>query len=127
MSNAPGKLDLVIYQGIGLDETFFYLAGDDDDALLPVDLTGCTADLTARLPGDLPTDTPRLNLTTANGGIVLNEEPGSIRFNFTDSTGIWWDGVAAPYDLDLRFSPDTSRPPRRLLIGSITISKEQRP
>lgn len=127
MANAPGKLDLVIYQGIGLDETFYYLAGDDGEPLLPVDLTGCTADLTARLPTDLPTDPPRINLTTANGGIVLNEEPGSIRFNFTAADDIWWDGVAAPYDFDLRFSPDLSRPPRRLLMGSITISKEQRP
>lgn len=126
MANAPGKLDLVIYQGIGLDETFYYLAGDDGEPLTPVDLTGCTADLVARLPDDLQTDTPRLHLTTANGGIVLNEELGSIRFSFTDSTNMWWDGVAAPYDFDLRFSPDLSRPPRRLLIGSVTISKEQR-
>jgi hypothetical protein len=122
MSNPPAKLDLVIYQGVPFDESFYYLAGEDCDAVLPVDLTGCTADLTARHPDDLPTDPPRVHLTTANGGIFLNEEPGLVRFYIADTSAFDWIG-AAGHDLDITFP---NRPARRLAIGGITVSKEYR-
>lgn len=54
----------------------------EDEAGTPIDLTGCTATFRARLQSG---ETPYLDLTTENGGVILGGTAGTIVVVFPDA------------------------------------------
>jgi hypothetical protein len=62
-----------------------------------------------------------LDLTTANGGIVLGDATGPVEIKLTDeqTAAITW--ASAVYDLEIEF---TNGEVRRLLQGAISVSPE---
>lgn len=82
-------------------------------------LTGCTARMHVRKSAAAPAII--LELTTANGGLILDEPAGLITVNATDAqTGAIPDGKYV-YDLEVVW-PDTKV--ERVLMGSFTVRGE---
>ena len=99
--SARDKLDLVMYEGATFSESFRW----ETDAATPVaiSLAGYTGIMHVRL--DIADETPLFELTTENGGIVI-ESPAAdgvytLHIAADDSEGICTDHemIAAPYDL----------------------------
>jgi hypothetical protein len=115
---AAFKVNLKIDQGATFSKLVTWKTGP---ALLavPVDITGCTARMHAR--GKIADAATLLDLTTANGGIVLGGAAGTVEIKLTDeqTAAITW--AAAVYDLEIEFADGTVR---RLLQGSISVSPE---
>ena len=85
----------------------------------PIDLTGFTARMQARL--DITSDSVLLNLTTENSGIVLGGKAGSVMLYISaqDTSMITW--AKAVYDIEL-VSP--SNEVYRLTSGNIVVTPE---
>lgn len=117
----PGRYDgLVIYQGATFDVTFTWRQTAVPPALLglPVDLTGYTARMQARV-AIASTDT-LIDLTTENGKLILGGMDGTVRLLLSDvetAALTWSRGV---WDLELDSGGDVTR----LLYGRIRVSKE---
>ena len=113
---AAFKLNLKVDQGGTYSKVVTWKAGTPAVA---VNLTGCTARMHVRAKlADLAV---LLDLTTANGGIVLGGVAGTVTINLTSAqtTAITW--LSAVYDLEIVFADLTVR---RLLAGSVSISRE---
>lgn len=120
MSNPPAKIPLTIYQGSDFLDYFIWSVGVGCATPTPVDLTGATARMQARAVAD--SSDVRLDLTTENGGIVLNEVPGKVRYNIphaVTSTLSWPDDTA--YQLEITLSNGQRV---RKAFGLITVSKD---
>lgn len=98
----PTKMPLLIRQGFDFNDEFTWLAGEECGPLVPINLTGCTALLQVRATPDSPD--VLLEMSTANGRILLNEEPGKVRYFVAaaDTASLWWD-TPAGYDLRITF------------------------
>lgn len=116
MSAAPVKLPLKFYQGATFRKVVTWKAGDP---AVPVDLTGCTARMHVR--AKLEDAAPLLALTTEDGGIVLGGAAGTVTIFVSDAgtAAITW--VSGVYDLEIEF---TNGDVRRLIYGTVTVSKE---
>jgi hypothetical protein len=84
----------------------------------PVDLTGCTAKLQVRLTVSEPT--PYIELSTANGRIVLGGAAGTVNITFEPSDTQTQTFRQAVYDLML-YWPSGS--PWRLFQGVVTLER----
>lgn len=107
-------IKLTIYQGATYRKRFRWLA-----AGVPVDLTGCTARMQVR--EEVESTTALLTLTTADGGIVLGGDQGTIDLEISDenTAAIAWEGGV--WDLEIAHpGGDVTR----LLMGSVSVSKE---
>jgi len=106
---------------LGVDTTTYdaYVSGGTADNGKPVDLTGYTARMQVRAK---VTDTATvLDLTTANGGIVLGGTAGTIRILATAAQTAALTIASGFYDLELI---DGTSAVRRLMEGAVTLSKE---
>lgn len=98
----PGELNLKIRRGSTFDHIFEFVEMDEETGEEgdPVDLTGYEARMHIRATVDAP-DPPELELTTANGKLVLGGTAGTVRviLSETDNLAISFDeGV---YDIEL--------------------------
>lgn len=110
----PFKHNITIIQGATLRDVTTWKAGDP---ALPVDLTGCTARMQVRARVEDPI--PLLDLTTANGGIILGGTAGTVTvyLSATATAAIQWK--AGVYDLEIEFGNGDVR---RLMAGSVSVS-----
>jgi hypothetical protein len=116
MSAAPLTYNIKLYQGATYRQMLTWKAGDPPQA---VNLTDCTARMHVRSEINLPTTL--LNLTTANGGIVLGGTAGTIEIVIADtltSGKSWREGV---YDLEIVLSNGDVR---RLIEGTVSMEPE---
>lgn len=112
---APGKLDLVAYQGASWDYTLTWLA-----AGTPVDLTGYDARMQVRESYD--SHDVILNLT-AGTGITLGGTAGTIYLEASATTTAGFDPTPNKqflYDLELESAGVVTR----LVEGTFTINPE---
>lgn len=98
----PGELNLVIQRGSTFDHIFEYCNADEytGEATTPINLTGYTGRMHIRATAGAP-DPPELELTTANGKLVIGGTAGTVRviLSETDNLSIAFDeGV---YDIEL--------------------------
>lgn len=114
---AAHKAPLDLEQGATYRNSWVWKSGPKG-AELPVDLTGAKA--FAEIRPDLESETVILLLSTENGRIFLNEEPGKIRFLITDedTAALSFDG--ATYDMFIEFA-DGSRV--RRMAGSVSLTR----
>lgn len=112
---SAAKLNLLIEQGADFSQRFIWKDSDQN----PIDLTGYTARMQIR--EKIESDTVLLELTTENGRITLNQEPGTIdlKINSLDSESLP-EGKSA-YDLELVSSTNFVT---RLLKGGVDIDPE---
>ena len=113
---SAAKVPLKIDQGSDFAITVTWRTGDPPTL---VDLTGCTAE--AQIREYLESPDTLIELSTANGGIVLGGTAGTVEIIIThDQTEAveWVDGV---YDLEVTFANGSKK---RLLSGTVTISPE---
>lgn len=106
--------------GVNSSDYNAYLSGGVVQYNTPVDLTGFTARMDIR--ANQQSTTPLLQLTTANGRIILNVGDSTITLliDAPDTEGLsWTQGV---YDLEL-ISGDVTPVVTRLLSGTITVSR----
>ncbi len=106
--------DFTLLQGATLDKSFtFQSAGS------PVNLTGYTARMQLRATVDAVS--PLLDMTNANGKIILGSGTGNIRLlvSATDTAALNFS--TAVYDLELVTAGGVVR---RLLRGTVTLDKE---
>ena len=113
---AAFKVNLKIDQGATFSKVVIWKTGTPP---VVVNLTGCTARMQVR--GKLTDTAALLDLTTANGGIVLGGIAGTVTLNVSaiQTAAISW--TSAVYDLEIIFADGTVR---RLLSGSISVSPE---
>lgn len=112
---SAAKLNLLIEQGANFSQRLIWTDSDQN----PIDLTGYTARMQIR--EKVESDTVLLELTTENGRIILNQEPGTIdlEINSLDSESL--PAGKAVYDLELISSTNFVT---RLLKGGIDIDPE---
>jgi len=110
-----GKLDIVIEAGT----TFDYILSYADCDGLPIDLTGYTARMKARTSHS--SLTVLLDMTTANGKLVLGGIAGTIQLllDAVETAGLTF--TCAVYDLEL-VSPGGVV--TRLIEGKVSVSPE---
>lgn len=111
------KINLVIEAGATFDPSWTWKVGATQATAVPVDLTGATARLQVR--DEHGSSTILLELTTANGGIILGDAAGTVALLVTDeaSTAFTWEeGV---YDLEIEF---TDGKVRRWSSGTVRVS-----
>lgn len=108
---APGSLDLTIYQGATYTQTLTWKIDGD-----PVDLTTYTARMQARTTYDAP---PTLNLATGSG-ITLGGAAGTITISITAANTATLPAGRYLYDLEMVNGSTVTR----LLAGRLTISPE---
>ena len=112
----PAKLKLKIIQGATFRKPLVWLA---PDKTTPIDLTGCTARMQVRSEVESPT--VLLELTTANGGIVIDGPAGKMTLHISpaDTASVTWEGGV--WDLEVVHpSGDVTR----LAQGSISVLPE---
>lgn len=122
---AAGKLNIAIEQGATWRRrlTWHEPAPDNSDPGTlgpPKDLTNCTAHMQIRQKAGTPV---LVNLTDANGGIVLGGDAGTIDIVITAAQTASVTLKAAAYDLYVTFPPanDGEAPDvRRVLEGTVT-------
>jgi hypothetical protein len=117
MAQLPiAEADICIFQGATLNQTLFYETGDPST---PVNLAGFTAKMHIRSKPE--SKALILELSTANGRIILNETTGSIRLfiSATDTANLSVCDKAV-YDLELYSGSITTR----ILQGNVIISPE---
>lgn len=111
-----GKAKLKIEQGATFRHKFIWSAGTPP---VPVDLTGCIIRMQVR--SEIKSKTVLLELTTENGGILLEPLLGSISLyiSATDTAEFTWtQGV---WDLEIEYTDGTVK---RLLKGSVLVDPE---
>ncbi len=113
---APGRYDMTIYQGATFDVTLTWKTGDPATA---VNLTTYTARM--QLRSTVESSTVALELTDANGRLILGGAAGTIRLllTATDTAALAQGGYA--YDLELVTASGTVT---RLVEGRVTVSPE---
>lgn len=113
---AAFKLPLKIDQGATFNQLVTWKTGTPP---VVVNLTGCTARMQVR--GKLTDAAVLLDLTTANGGVVLGGIAGTVtvKISALQTAAITW--LSAVYDLEIIFADGTVR---RLLSGGISVSLE---
>lgn len=106
---------------IGVNTTSYsdYVSGGKADNGLPVDLTSWTARMQIRT--STASSTVAVDMTTANGRIVLGGTAGTIRLLLSDAVTAGISITSGVYDLEL-IAPDTTV--RRLIYGNVTLVKE---
>lgn len=109
----PGKHSFLLYQGTTLRKEFTWTANN-----VPVDLTGYTG--RAQLRQSAGDSVAALDLTTLNGGIIIDEPNGKITMYATDAQTQLLISDKYVYDLEIT---DTRGDVQRLIEGIITISK----
>jgi hypothetical protein len=91
----PGHYDLVIQEAVGYDKRWVWSTEDAAGVVTPVNLTGWTAKI--QLRERYESTTSKLDLTTANGKIVLGGAAGTIDVTISkadaDALGPTWRGV----------------------------------
>ena len=112
---SPGRYDMTIYQGASFDTTLTWKVGDP---ATPVNLTGYTARLQVRTSVDAATTA--LELTTANGGIVLGGAAGTVALAVTAAATATLSPGYYVYDLELVNGATVTR----LVEGRVTVSAE---
>jgi len=112
-----GKLDITVEEGTDFSTTITWT--DDLSPSTPFDLSGWSAGMQVRKT-KAHKGTPRLELTTQNGGIVLGGILGTIRLIILNTQYIFGDNVFV-YDLEL---VDPSNKVIRLLEGKFTSISE---
>jgi len=112
---SPGRYDMTIYQGASFDTTLTWKVGDP---ATPVNLTGYTARLQVRSSTDAATTA--LELTTANGGIVLGGAAGTIALAVSATATAALSPGYYVYDLELVNGATVTR----LVEGRVTVSAE---
>lgn len=113
---AAFKVGISILQGETFSRVFTWNAGEPP---APVDLTGCQARMQVR--AQVASPDVLLELSTANGRIVLGGPAGTIalQLSATDTAALGF--VAAVYDLEIVHADATVR---RLLAGQVKLSPE---
>ena len=113
---AAAQADLVIEQGATFSQSFQWT----DSSGAAVDLTGYTGRMQIRQ--NVSASTTIADLTTANGGIVINGATGTVtaKIAATDTSAMTFS--QAVYDLEL-IAPDGITV-TRLVQGGVTLSKE---
>lgn len=112
----PAKLKLKIIQGATFRRLLVWLA---PDKITPIDLSGCTARMQVRSEVESPT--VLLELTTENGGIVIDGPAGKLILHLPPAatTAISWE--SGVWDLEVVHpNGDVTR----LAQGSISVSPE---
>lgn len=106
---------------LGVDTSAYaaYVSGGKADNGVPFDLTGYIARMQVR--ATIASASALIDLTTANGGIVLGGTAGTIRVIITAAATAALTISEGVYDLEL-IPADLSV--RRLLQGTVTVSKE---
>jgi hypothetical protein len=112
---AAGRLNLFIEQG----STFTYTLTLNDESGVAVDLEGYTARMQMRRT--VQSSDVLLELTTANGRIVLTPATGSITLEVDAVTTAALSFPSAVYDLEIESEGGQVT---RLLQGGVTLSKE---
>lgn len=102
--NTHAKVPIVVYEGATFQQTFQWKTGSLPETSVPVDLTGYTAKMQARVK--LTDEIPLFDLTTQNGGIIIEapEEEGKYTIYISDTKnkcGSKRELVVAQYDLFL--------------------------
>ena len=112
----PAKLKLKIIQGATFRKPLVWLA---PDKTTPIDLTGCTARMQVR--SEVESATVLLELTTANGGIVIDGPAGKLILHLPPkaTTAISWE--SGVWDLEVVHpNGDVTR----LVQGTISVLPE---
>lgn len=121
MTIQPGKMDLKIFKGAALDETFIIEDQDDYGNSTVVDLTGYTAKAQARETYE--SSTTFMDLTTENDSITITADEGKIRMYMPASDTEAITAVSGVWDFKL-IPPSGSEDSIRQLQGTITISNQ---
>ena len=112
----PAKLKLKIIQGATFPKVLRWIA---PDKTTPIDLTGCTARMQVR--SEIESPTVLLELTTENGGIVIDGPAGklTLRISPAATAAIAWE--SGVWDLEVVHpNGDVTR----LAQGAISVSPE---
>lgn len=110
----PGQHNFTLYQGTTLRKTFTWLANN-----VPVDLTAYTGRCQFR--ASYAETVPALNMTTLNGGILIDEPAGQITLYATDVQTAALTADKYFYDLEII---DPAGDVSRLIYGTVTLVKE---
>lgn len=110
---SAGKYDFVVEQGATFEKYVVWKDGNGD----VVDLTGYTARMQAR--AFTSSETVLAELTTENGGILIDLDRVNLRISAADTAAFTW--VSARYDLELI---DPTGRVTRLLEGTLAVSPE---
>jgi hypothetical protein len=111
-----GKLNLYIEKGATWRHVVFWNVGEPP---VPVDLTGYSARMMIRAGANCGT-TLLASLTTENGRITLNAEPGRIDLYISALDTEALAGASGVYDLELVNGQEVTR----LLQGEVTLACE---
>lgn len=111
----PVKRKLRIIKGAKFNPGWIWKPGGE----IPMDFTGCSARMQVRAEKESPD--VLLELTTANGGIVLGSVPGCIELwmGATQTAVVDWE--AGVFDLEIQYSSG-SDDVDRFMEGSISVS-----
>lgn len=110
---AAGKYDFTIEQGATWEKVLTYKT----PAGVPVDLTGYTARMMAKVDFD---EEPYIDITTENGGIEINGPDGVIRLIISAENTADIETMTGRYDLEIESGGTVTR----LLQGTIFLSRE---
>lgn len=118
------KLDLTIDKGSTFRHKLKWQTRDSLGVITDVDLTGFTAAMKIRLKRTDP-DPALIELTTANGGIVLEAggETGRIDLYISHTTTAAIDWSTGVYDLELTDAGGTGDV-KRLVQGRVAVDQE---
>ena len=117
MSAPAGLYNLVADQGSTFSRTILW----KDPAKKAINLNGYTARMQIR--PSIDSDTVTLELTTENGGIILEDATGTITLYISDETMITIPEHKYVYDLEL-ISSDTDVYIYKLLYGNFAVRPE---
>lgn len=110
---AAGRASLLVEKGATFHKTIYWEAGDP---ATPVDLTGYTARMMIRSGAGVLL----IELTTENGRIALNADPGRIDLYISALDTEALIGTTGVYDLELVLGLEVVR----LVQGDVTLSPE---
>ena len=114
---AAHKVPLKLDQGATYDNFWIWKTGPKGSEVA-VDLTGARA--IAEFRPELDSETVLLTLSTENGRVFLNEEPGKIRIVISDEDTAALSFDSCVYDLFIEFADGTRV---RRMAGSVSLTK----
>jgi hypothetical protein len=109
--------NLFIEAGATYAESWLWRQGNKKE---PVNLSGCTARLQIR--ESVGAADVLLELTTANGGIILGGATGLVSLFLSDTATTALEFLTGVYDLEIVQTPLTRV--RRLMEGSVTVKPQ---